>query len=372
MKLLEINGSNNDGLFKTENGIIWFRKYREGKGEIYRSCKTKDLNVARKRRNELMEQLWGDAPLRVKRQTFPEIWESWYQGMAEVKSKKTAESIRSAWFNLKPYMSYMFLDEVTGEWWLNEYIPKKRKEDPPKNKPKLDMSNRKFFNERKWLGMCLKFAEENGRGGPGWRRPAFKNPDSATSEGKIYSPDQLRKLRDNSNERMLTLLCMGEQHFMRRSEAIKLEWNRVSFENRSIHLRAQDTKIRRPRTFTFNRELLGHLKVLKVQAGDSAFVFPSSFQAELGVDAAMTFGEFNKLWGKTKERAGITGKWVFHWLRHTGLTKAFKQPGSAAALICHFAGLSLSEAQKTYLHYGIDDIRGVEDLVSHAPQTTRY
>jgi hypothetical protein len=69
-----------------------------------------------------------------------------------------------------------------------------------------------------------------------------------------------------------------------------------------------------------------------------------------------------KSWLTWKNQAGVSVKKKFHWLRHTGLTNAFRRQKLAAAQICFFAGLSLEEAQKTYLHFDEDDLRGVENL----------
>jgi len=68
-----------------------------------------------------------------------------------------------------------------------------------------------------------------------------------------------------------------------------------------------------------------------------------------------------RIWASCKRLAGIPKEYRFHWLRHTFLTNAFKQSVNPA-LICEYAGLSLEEAQRTYLHFSVDDTRVVSTL----------
>lgn len=148
------------------------------------------------------------------------------------------------------------------------------------------------------------------------------------------------------------------------SEAILLSWDRVDEESRTIHLRAQDTKIRKKRTFPFNNKLAALFVELKAEAKamglNSKYVFPSLVSDK---DEPMSFSEFRTLWEATCKKANLPEGSRFHWLRHTGLTKAFKRARLDAARICHFAGLSLDEADRTYLHFKPEDLRGVETLV---------
>lgn len=360
MKLTAIAGHANDGLYRAESGTIYFRKYRDGKGEIFKSTKTKDLSMARRMRDALMAELWNEKPKVVKRETVREIWAVWFQGMKETKSENTANSISASWNNLEPYIGDLFLSDVTLEWWTNVYIPQKRAEQ--NKRPTIDNTKRKFFNEWKWLSGFLKWSEASGKGGPDWKRPRIKNPDPEIEEGRAYSDDEIASLRLNASLRMTAFLEAGLNHFMRRSEIRLLEWNRINLVARTVHLRAQDTKIRKARTFPFNKTLLGLFAELKREADlagvKSRFVFPS-----MKGDQGMTVDEFRRMWESCTKAAGLPKGSRFHWLRHTGLTKACKRKEINIAGLCVFAGLSIDELQKTYLHLTVDDLRGVENLV---------
>lgn len=357
MKLTEIGGNANDGLYRhPDSGIIYFRKYREGKGEIFRSTRTKDLALARRARDKMMAELWGDKPKVVKRKTCGELWPVWYEGKKATKSEGTASSIKYAFQNLAPYIDQKFPEELTETWWLTEYVPQKREELDSRGNPKTD---RKFENEKKWsmdfLGSCK-------RQGLISEVPKFVNPDPPREKGEVLKPGQYEALLDSADWSLMAKLVMGRDHFMRRTEVAFLEKAWINREARSITLPAWVTKIRRGRTFPYNETLEWLFQILedqdRRQGIDSRFVFPSPS------DPAASIGRsgFKTAWSGCKRRAGVKAGFRFHWLRHTGLTLAFKTPGANVAKICAAAGLDIHEAMETYVHFTIDDLRGVENL----------
>jgi integrase len=356
MKLTPVGGSNNDGLFRVVNGTIWFRKYREGKGEICRSCKTRDLSLARRKREELMAELWGDAPKMQRRQTMGELWPTWSRGKAETKSPATAASIDSSWKNLQPYVAGLFPDEATEDWWLTVYIPRKREEIS--SKTKRSNPKRKFANDRKWL---LAFLSHLKRQDILPKVPKLINPDPVREKGRAYTKEETDAMIQAADWLFVPKLVMALEHFMRRSEIALLEKAWVDRKNRVINLPAWVCKTRYARRVPFNErlELLFQCLDEKHEGLNSPFVFPSPNDPmkPIARDGFMT------AWKGCKARAGIAGKANFHWLRHTGLTRAFKSPGVNVAKVCAVGGLDVQEAMDTYVHFQLEDLRGVENLV---------
>ena len=366
MKLQPIAGSQNEGLLRSDSGIIYFRKFRVEKGEIFRSCKTKDLTKARARRDDMMAELWGEKQIkrRIARQTVGELWVLWVENKKTTLRDSSIKSISAAWYNLKPRAEHMFIDDLTLDWWLRTYIPEKRAET--NQRAAIDNSKRKFFNEWKWLSMFLKWADTGGHGPDGWRRPKLINPDKATAKGVVYTEDQLSELRRLANLRMRWFLEAGERHFMRRSEGRCLEWSRVDMNKRTITLLAEHTKTKQERTYTFNQKLFDLFEAIKAeQIGRekrSKFVFDA--RAYPHEDVEMTMTEFRNQWEPLCKAAGLPKGSRYHWMRHTGLTKAVRVPGVNHLKLCLFAGLDIKELQDTYLHLTIDDLRGIEDLMT--------
>lgn len=359
MRLNPIGGSNNDGLFRTQNGMIWFRKYREGKGEICRSCKTRDLTMARRKREELMAELWGDRPKLQRRQTAGELWPVWFQGKSETKSENTAASIASSWKNLEPYAAGLFPDELTEDWWLTVYIPRKREEISPKTKK--SNPKRKFMNERKWLLAFLKHLKRQDMIA---KVPNLIDPDPPREKGRALTKEETDALVQAADWLLLPKIVMALEHFMRRSEIALLEKAWVDRTNRVINLPAWVCKTRHARRIPYNDRLELLFECLDEKYGklQSPYVFPSPADPmrPIARDGFMT------AWRSCKERAKIKGKVNFHWLRHTGLTRAFKAAGVNVAKVCAVGGLDVQEAMDTYVHFQLDDLRGVENLVGES------
>lgn len=287
-----------------------------------------------------------DQPKEV-RPTIDALWESWFSGMCEMKSKATALSIRAAWKHLRPRVGHMHPEAVTGELWTNSIIPGIRKDTH---------ECFKFFNIRKWLSMFLKWCEENNKGPSGWRRPRLIDPDPARDDGRAYSTEETDGLIANADWLLLPKIIMALEHFMRRSEIALLSKDRVDRKKQIIHLRAIDTKIRRARSFPYNNNLETLFCVMDQKHSELKIVSPWVFPSPINPERSIGRDGFSSAWETCKLRAGVIGK--FHWLRHTALTRAFRAGGNPA-LICQMAGLDIAMAQKVYLHFSTDDLREV-------------
>lgn len=277
-----------------------------------------------------------------------ELWSDWYEGMRTTKSKGTSDSILTSWKRLEPFIADKTIPEITNILFTNKIIPTIRKER------KQDF---KFANIRKWLGMFLGHCIENGLAPSGYRKPRFSNPDPETHAGKDYSLEETDRLMKHADWKMKPKLIMSLNHFMRRSEVALLSCDRLDRINRVIHLRAEDTKIRKARSFPYNQDLEDALVVLDQNYArlkiKSSWVFPSpiNHSKSIGRDG------FATAWESLKRDAKVKGRW--HDLRHSALSRAFKVPGANQALICAMAGLNISVAQKIYLHITIEDLKAV-------------
>lgn len=275
-----------------------------------------------------------------------EIWNSWAAGMIETKSKATADSIKSAWKHLGPHIGPMKLDEVTGEWWTNTFIPAKRKQTK---------HGFKFFNIRKWLSMFLKWAEENRKGGSGYRRPRLMDPDPEIETGRVYSKEETDRLEANADWLLLPKLVMACPHFMRRSEIALLRWDRIDRVNRFINLKAEDTKIRKGRSIPYNDRLEALFQDLEKRYAEMGIVSPYVFPSPRNAQKSIGRDGFSSAWATCKRAAGVVGK--FHWLRKTAITRAINEPGSNIMLVCRVAGLDPDMAFKVYFLPNMEELR---------------
>lgn len=345
MKFSKIKGNANHHLFRRgKRGTLWVRFFKAGKGPLERSLKTDGVEQARIQRDKEIaiflgiEPKWKRGVLLVE-DKFPEFVE-----LKKIKAPATYASIRIQWEkHLKPYFSGIRIEDVTESEWL-KYVAKKREESP----------DRKFFNDRKWLSMFLNWSHREG-----WlhKLPRLPDVDPEIKVGKVFSKTEIGKLVENSSGDLRLQILMGFTMGMRKSEVLTLEWSQVDFNRCSIYLPAEKTKIRKERAFAISAicyDLLLKKQVLK----KSEWVFPGRRGRSGHVRAV---GDM-KAWTACRTRAGVEGR--FHDLRHSFLTMAFKKREANPALICHYAGLSLEEAQRTYLHFDLDDTREVAGLVN--------
>lgn len=322
--------------------VIWVRFYRSGKGRLERSLKTNIISEARIRRDLEISKFLG---LKSRFQSNVLLVEDKFEeflDLKKIKSKATHYSMTVQWEkHLKEYFGGMILDEATNTEWL-KYVAWKRNQTP----------DRKFFNDRKYLSMFLHWCH---RDGLIEKLHKLEDVDPEIEAGKIFTDEECALLLEYSfgdlNLQIRMALTMG----MRHGEIWTLEWGQIDWQKNTIHLPAEKTKIRKARTFAISKHCSDILTARGNKSG-SKWVFPQD-----GNDLKPAGRSGLKwAWKTLRSDTGITGR--FHDLRHTFLTRAFKKAVNPA-LICEYAGLSLEEASKTYLHFTPDDTKIVATLI---------
>lgn len=350
MKFEKIKGSQNHHLFRpiradgTVSETYWVRFYRQGKGRLEESLKTGHLGEAREKRDVRIAEFLGQKPRSGPRHLlvedkFPEFLE-----LKRGKAHNTFVSMETQWrLHLQPYFGCMTIESVSESEWIR-YVQEKRRESP----------ERKFFNDRKYLSMFLNWLH---RDGLIQRIPKFEDVDPERTAGKVFTSKEVTDLLRHAAEPLHMQILMALTMGMRIGEILSLEWDQVDWKAQTIHLPAHKTKIRKSRSFAISDAVFGPLQFLfRLSGSKSPWVFPSPDDDNKSVGK----GGNRTAWETCRSKSGVTGR--FHDLRHTFLTHAFKKSVNPA-LICHFAGLSLEEAQKTYLHFDHNDTRIVASLM---------
>lgn len=344
MKFEKINGEQNKNLFRPSGKkVIWVRFFRTGKGRLERSLKTEIVSEARIQRDiEIAKFLGTKARFQSKvflvEDKFPEFIE-----LKKIKAKGTYEGMLAIWrLHLKDSFGGMLLDEVTNSEWL-KYVAEKRSTSP----------GRKFFNDRKYLSMFLNWCHREGLID---KLPQLEDVDPEVRAGKIYSESEIKALLGKASPDLKLQILMAVTMGMRSGEILSLEWSQIDWHKQTIYLPAEKTKIRKSRTFGISDLVFDDLKARhKVSVSGWVFTSPD----DQTKPAHVIWGN-KTAWRTCRKNAKVSGR--FHDLRHTFLTHAFKQSVNPA-LICEYAGLSLIEAQKTYLHFTPDDTKVVASLV---------
>lgn len=358
MKLEKINARGADYLFRDPvTKIIYFKAERKGKGRLVKSCRTTVLEEAKPIGDDLLKRFLGVSRIKRGRKLVGELFAAWMDEKS-LKRKATRDSIANSWRHLAPYCADMLPEEITASWWTGVYIPQKRaevrvikrKDGSERHIPQTD---RKFFNDLKWLRMFLLSLK---REGILEKLPRLEDPHADDEErvGKVFSEDEVDRLLLHSEGDLELQILMAVTMGMRVGEIMKMSWDRIDMTERTFHLRKQDTKTKKARTFGISDEVYRILRLRERQIGP-LFSKPDDPTVSQGRQGNRT------AWANCKSKAGVEGR--FHDLRHTFLTRAFKSFGNPA-LICFYAGLSLEEAQRTYLHLTHEDTRVVAGLVS--------
>jgi integrase len=198
----------------------------------------------------------------------------------------------------------------------------------------------KLFNPRKYFLQVLRRAKKLDLLNP---KVEIKmdNPDPKRTAGKVYSEDEIARLFKHAHGdlelQLLMAYCMG----MRRSEILKLKWDRLNPFRKTIALRVEDTKIRKAREFKVTDAIWALLEARRGES-EGLCVFPSPRDPNAPVI------DNKSAWQRCKKAANVTGR--FHDLRHTFLTNEVARKKHQAIDVCIYAGLSLEELQNTYLH----------------------
>lgn len=210
---------------------------------------------------------------------------------------------------------------------------------------------RRLFNDWKHFRMVMNHAWKKGLIS---RKVIVKNPDPKTKAGRVYSDREVRRLIKAANPTLRAQITAGVTMGMRRGEILCLTWDRhADMKRRMIRLYAEDTKIRRGREFAMSDDFFDladkiHRRQRRPRTGP---VFPSRYDRKLPTRSNKS------AWRACKRRAGVVGR--FHDLRHTFLTNALLRDGANPMHVSVYAGVSMTEIQRTYLHPRAEDTRGV-------------
>lgn len=350
MKLDRVAAKGAENLYRNpKTGIIYFRQFKKGFGEVCRSTKTANLISAKKVAHSIrLEFLKLEARASLPKSAL-ELFDQWVERKRTAnKAPNTITSILASRRHLEPYLYVMLPDQLTALWWESVYIPESRIRSG---------AERKFFNDRKWLKSFLIQLKHDGVIS---RVPNLINPDPPRAPGKVFTNEEVGLLIDLSHDYLRVAILMAATMGMRRGEIFNLRWDRVNFETKAISLLAQDTKTRKARSFAMSPSVNEGLAE-RFSSARSEWVF----EHRDNINKPMDRDGFRTAWDNLKSAKNLNIEGRFHDLRHTFLTNAFKAPKANPALICHYAGLSLEVAVRTYLHFNEEDSRSVASLVTY-------
>lgn len=224
------------------------------------------------------------------------------------------------------------------------------------NKYVKSQGERDFMNHRKVLSHFFSWTRDEGITK---YNPEFKIPKHKRKKRIVLTDEEAKGLLANSPENLRLFIAFALFMGMRRSEIIKLTWDRVDLENGTLELGDEDTKIRRGRVIPLNHYVWNSLKQLKRK---SAWVFPN--KRRNGTTGHMNVAGFRRPWERAKVMAGISRDITPHDLRATWETHAHLNPSFTSTMVEKMAGASIDVQKKIYVSLTAEQLRPLSEAVN--------
>lgn len=274
----------------------------------------------------------------------------------ESKSKATYELARLFFEkHLVPYLSdhAPYAADLNPTVWLNY-----------KNSLRVKNPTVSLFNHRKFFSMLCRYAFEKGILPAPVKLEFDEKREDFRAEGFVI-PDSdyaqmLAAAKDNWRDRLILQRTTG----MRPGEVRHLRRDRVKVTGAGIviSLRKEDTKTRQARSFLVTSADAVELLTKRLRECPGAYLFPSDADPSKPVSGHL------ESWQTILRRAQVNPGYTPHDLRHTYATEMFKKTSNHVTL-CYQLGMSLEEAQRTYIHNRLEDTAEIAAIVSGAQKT---
>jgi integrase len=254
--------------------------------------------------------------------------------------------------HIKPYLNERcaFASDLNATVWENY-----------KNALRLKDPTVRLFNHWKYMVMLAKYAHQKGLLPAPLQFEFNEEREDARERGHVIPQDEIERLLDAASQVWRDRITLQLRTGMRPGEVRNLAKSRVRFlllENDTavISLEKQDTKTRQARQFIVSAP--DALEVLHRRAG---LVPGSPYFFHMETDHARPMDKHLNGWKAALRKAGLSPKYTPHDLRHTYATRMFQLTQNHVAL-CYQLGMSLEEAQRTYLHIGVSDTAQIASL----------
>jgi integrase len=348
------------------SGIYYVRTSVAGKGELFKSTRSKKKGEAKSIADEMIKEFAGQKPgLRAGRIKMAKICDMALEACLlegtqldddghPLRSKNTNEHDTYNFPLIKKLFGDYFADEIDEQFWKS-WAKKEGRE-----------LNRTLGDIAKYLSKALSYAFEEKYLA---RKPRIKNPDKQRNKAKVYDNAQIITFYHNAEPDLQHLIILGAENPLRPHENCEVEWSMVSFEKDEkgkpvVIYRFPEwfTKTREAREMTLSPRSAEILRArYKTRDKSSPYVFPSPKNP---ATKPLSKKMLSRMWARMKERAGIpTAKIKFHWLRHSFYSKALLEALVPVALVSEAGGTSIATLQARYLKSTAQTTRAVSHAV---------
>jgi integrase len=313
--LANAGGEEQMGVFKKQ-GVYWIDYYVSGYRKRERIGPDKRLaeTVLRKRKVEIAEGKYLDRQRPVTT-TFDQLAEAYFAYTVHQQRKRSWPRDRTSIRALSPYFGGKRLTEITPAL-IEQYRARRRNTVSRKGEPMTPASiNRELACLKRMFNVARKGLIVLKGGVP------TDNPVSSVSlarenntRDRVLSREEFDNLMAAAPTHLRPILLTAYHTGMRKSEILRLTWDRVDLKACVIRLRPEDTKTEEGRIIPLTKELSETLKNVTIYLDAAGHQVPYVFTY-----AGKGIRSVRRAFETACREAGITDT-VFHDLRHTFVT----------------------------------------------------
>ncbi len=350
----------------TKSGYYYVRKRMAGKGELFKSTRSKKRGLAATRAQELIDEFRGrKAGLRNTRIKIAKLCDLAYaQCLKDSKAfdedgrvlrrPHTIEHDRT-WLldikrddgreypaKLKELLGDVYADEIDELFWKTWCKREGR------------ALGRKLGDVGKYLSLVLSHAFEQKYIA---RKPRIRNPDKHKRKAVVYSDEQVLAFYSCAEPMLQDLIVVGSENPLRPHENAEIRWEWVTLTGGEVEYDLPEAFVKKgarrlrltPNAAAVIIRRAAERRRLPV-AKRSPFVFPAPKDPSKPVSRKTV----NRMWHRMKAKAGIPQdtKVQFHWFRHNVFRRLTKIHGLTPAEAAQAGGTSAATIEK---HYALEE-----------------
>lgn len=328
----------------SRTGIYHYRgTLSRGGKSISRSLGVRTFRAAVLAKKDLLLKLRGIDPMA---KDVP--FRDYVQVFLEERKKKSQKTYEQALYCLKeltPFFETHTMRQITDAVW-DEYVSYQAQIKP----------GRLLKYDRRHLLMMLLRCKKKGIVS---EIPELRLKERDTERKRVLNPGEVRAIFKHAEGSIFGLALFMYHMGARPGEVLGAPWTEFDLDRGIWSLPAERTKTRTPRAMKLNQRVWEWLKTRQA-ASKSKWVFPTRENRD------RPLYRYNKQWDKMLQKAGLDPEIQPYHLRHTFLTECAKKvrDGSLSlVLITKYAGTSIEQFEKTYLHIEGEDTKAVAELM---------
>lgn len=355
-----VNGKEEPYLLRhVASGVYYVRKFKSGRGELFKSTGETGITAARGVRDALIAEFETGVRSPGRKRTVAEVADELFRVLAleaqtvengrVLRRKRTHDKDKSMMPVIKDLFGNVRVEDIDETWWKAW----RRKEGRT--------LERTLFDVAKYLSKVMTFALEQKYI---QRQVRIEIPDTATGKQTIYTDEQVALFYRHACPTLRDLITIEATCGTRVDEARCLRWEWIDLQRGGgvvVNLPAEFTKTGKARSFKLGPQAEDVIRRRhKARVPGSPWVFPGVKKPE----DVLTDVQVSRLWRRMLKRAGIAPGPKLRWLRHTFYNKALLDARMPVTHVSQYGGTSIATLQKNYLKNDAERTKHVGEAVT--------